>query len=175
MKFIKRANKGYFDEIEAAIAENGIYISPYIQDKLYVYIENNDLLLEVEHFELLRLLNNLKKIEETPLDQKIEHTRAGISLTMRFKDSLTVNSTIGWGIQYILTTFNNRPAEITHGPDCEYNDCVYTAMHHLDDVIYFLKIRIAENSIIPTLYKIFMLNFVNELIFYQLSRKFKLV
>ncbi|AWR97863.1 hypothetical protein DFR86_10145 [Acidianus sulfidivorans JP7] len=175
MEFRKEGNTGYFNNVEAAISANGIYISPYINNRIYVYIDNKNLLLDVEYFELLRLLANMKKTEVKLIDKKMEYNKLGIVLSMKYEDSINIETTIDWGVQAIVSTINNSRIAIAHGPDCEYNDCVYTALIYINDNIYFLKIRITENFMEPTLYKISLLNFVNELVFYQLHQKFKLI
>ncbi|ARM76647.1 hypothetical protein [Acidianus manzaensis] len=175
MEFKKEGDRAFFNSIEAVVSANGIYISPYINNKLYLYIEREKLLIDIDYFELLRLLTNMKKTEVKIIDKKTEYTRLGIVLNMKFEDSIKIETIIDWGVQAIVSTINNSRIAISHGPDCEYNDCVYTALIRLNDFIYFLKIRITENLMEPMLYKITLLNFVNELIFYHLHQKFKLI
>lgn len=175
MKFRKQGDKGYFDGVEAAIIAGHIYISPYINNKLYVYLERENLIISVDYFELLRILESIEKKEVKLIDKALENTALGVKLFMKFDEAVEVRAIIGWETGSVTATFNDKEIPINHGLDCEYNECIYTAINYFNNFIYFLKIRLTENSIEPRLYKINITTFINELIFYYLHEKFKLI
>jgi hypothetical protein len=175
IKFVKRDNKGFFNDVESAIDIGRIHISPFIADELYIYIEDKDLLMNISYFDLIEILNSTRMYKVDLIKRNTRYDKIGIIINQDYLGGINVCAIIDWGTQKIVSSVNNEKIRLDHGPDCEYNDCVYIALFNFFNELYYLKIRITETDIQPSLFKVDLLNFVNEIVFYELRQKFKLI
>ncbi|BDC17153.1 hypothetical protein [Acidianus sp. HS-5] len=175
IKFDRRDNKYFFNDIESAIDIGRMHISPFIGNDLYVYLEDKDILIHIDYFDLLEILNSTKMYKVDINKRNTRYDKIGIIINQNYLGGVNISTIIDWGTQKIVSSVNNEKIRLDHGPDCEYNDCIYIALFNFLNELYYLKIRITETDIQTSLFRVDLLNFVNEMIFYELRQKFKLI
>ncbi|NON62136.1 hypothetical protein, partial [Acidianus sp. RZ1] len=150
------------------------YISPFINDKIYIYIDGRDIFLEFTYSEFLRMMHSIKLQQLKILKKETRYTELGIVTDTLFEGSIKIVTLLDWGVQNVLVTIDEQKPVIEYGPYCDYENCSYFALALQRGELLYYKVRINENEMDSTLYSSTPLNLVNELIFYALYQKLKL-
>ncbi|AEB94758.1 hypothetical protein [Metallosphaera cuprina] len=150
-----------------------VHISEPINEEVYFFMDEKDLIISMKEEDLMDFLNSIDK-QDAKLEQEgLQISQIGLVYKMRI-DSLEVVNVADWSLQNMFTLVNEERARLSIGPSCEYNDCVYLLMFSYNNFIYFLKIRFIDGNFEAYAYKVNDKSFENELIFYTLKHTFRL-
>ncbi len=172
MEIRRIQDKVSFDEYEEAFSVNGYHFSPWLLDELYIYSEENNLLLSLNFQEFLSIMEKVgKDVEMKRIN--VYNSEKGIIIYIN-NSEVNIESIIDMYSQKILTLINGERIKNERKLTCALNDCRYDAIFHLNNYIYHYVLNLSlDYNVNIRLRSANFNSLINEIIIEKLLNKFK--